>query len=174
MAIQWQIPKLSRFLQAANRFTATFNVPTLARYDFGIPANARQLVIPTQGNTVYMVERINFGATAGEGDYLAAIDPTDSPILILSQAINPQRIYRYPIPLVNYIDNQETSAWFFSDKSGDSIQITMTGKLSQTPALVGVPAIVAAVSLNIYEITNLQWVEKFRSGTIDSGAELLK
>jgi len=156
------LPKSTRFLQPVIRFSATFNAPTLGKYNFGIPANTGAVLIDTLGlSSIYLIDNINVGGTIDEGEYLFSVANNPFPLLRLRTRIDNQAVYAYPLPILNYIDNQPTLAWIASTKGGDGLLADFTGVLDQTPALVGVPKISIAVSFNVYQITDSAFVKSF-------------
>lgn len=171
MSLLYKIPHQARFLQTANIFTAEFNkvngVPTgSGLYDFAQTVNDNQTVIPLQSNTIYFLERINIGGTIAEAEYLNAMNVL--PLASFKRSQQKQIIYQRPLPIVNYIDNQEINAWFLSDKSSDELVITFTGQLTQTSALVGITFVTIHVGLNIYAIESAHFVANFRNDLFPS------
>lgn len=164
MAIIKTLPKDARFIQTANIFEATFNNPTAGRYDFDIIANQRQKVMPINRAAIYFIDRLNFSATIPESDYLLAIDTL--PVIQLFYGLSGDPVYSKPLPLVQYIDNQETNTYFSTlnrqDEEDDFITVSMRGVLEQPASLVGVQTIRAQLSLNVYEVTNQQWIKEYR------------
>lgn len=167
MAITYQLPKSARFYQTSNRFTGVFNAPSLGVYDFNNANNTGQVVIPLEPNAIFFVDRINVGGTIPEEEYLFAV--STFPTAILRFLVENPRVYPLPLPIVNYIDNQESCAWVWSDKGGDSLLLDFRGVLAQTPFLVGVAEISVAISFNIYRVTDSNFVRAFRD-TDSTGA----
>lgn len=163
MSIVKQISKGAKFIQTANFFEAQYNTPTLGRYDFAINANIRQNVIPINKDSLYFIDRINFSCTIPESDYLSVIDTTPEIQLFYGQRGSP--VYVKPLPVVNYIDNQETNTYFQNfgqdDFRDNFLTVTMRGSLAQNAALVGVTEIKAQLSLNVYEVTEQEFIKKF-------------
>lgn len=164
MSIIKTIPKSARFIQTSNIFEATFNNPTLNQYDFEIAANANQEVLKINRAAVYFIDRINFSATVPESDYLLAID--NLPKIQLFYGIDGDPVYSKPLPLVQYIDNQETNTYLSTllqqDGADNIVTATMRGTLDQPVSLVGVQTIRAQLSFNIYEITEQGWIQNWR------------
>jgi len=166
MALKYQVPKSARFLQTVNFFTGTFNTPTVGVYDFGIAANTKQIVLEMQPLSVYFLERCNVGGDIAEADFLGAISVF--PKLVLSTRTAPQTVYRLPLPIVNYIDNQEINAWIYSEQASEALLATMTGILNGTAALVGIAELRLAVSFNLYEVSDSDFLAAFRSNNRES------
>lgn len=168
MSLIIEIPKQSRFIQTVNTFTAIFNSPLAGGYDFGnVALNQNQPVINLNQNSIYLIERINVGADIAELDYQTNIGLL--PKTVLSYKIEGGRVYQLPIPLVNYVNNQEAVAWAWSDKYTDALLLSMPiGTLNQNAALVGRSEIRIFVALNIYEITDNNFVQQFKSSSTSS------
>jgi hypothetical protein len=160
VSVVYKIPKTAKFLQTSNRFVATFNVPTPGAYNFAVAANTGQLILSTQPNHLYLLERINVGGTIAEGDFLAAI--TIFPTATLRFFRENQTVYPLPLSVVNYIDNQEINAWAWSDQGNNSLIVDFAGLLTQTPALVGIGQVALGLTFNIYDITDLGYIRSFK------------
>lgn len=172
MSISYKIPHQSYFIQTANLFAATFNAPTIGRYDFNVPANTAQTILALQPNTVYFIDRCNVGGTIAESDYLESIVTLPTAQIKFKQGN--EAAYRLPIPIVNYIDNQEFNAWISTDKGSQELTMTFRGVLKQTAALVGVSPITIQVSLNLYQIHVKHFTKRFREQLSPGiGSELL-
>lgn len=162
MSIPKWIPDSSKFIQTVNRFTGTFNNPTPGVYDFtNNAANDDQIVLPLVNNQIYFLEKINFGATVPEGDFLLSI--ATLPQMILKYQRTGEVVFQKPFNPVNYIDNQELITWIHSNKGQEVLIMSFTGVLNQIAAFVGITNIVAQVTLNIYEIKDTDFKEKWRS-----------
>jgi hypothetical protein len=167
MSLIFQIPKQSRFIQTVNVFPAAFNVP-LGQYGFALPLPiVPQVVLKLNTNSIYVIDRVNVGADIPENDYAENIDVL--PRAALSFYIEGQRVYPLPLPLVNYVDNQECLAWVWSDKGGDQLMLSMTeGVLNQSSALVGRATIKMYISFNIYEISDNNFIQQFKGSSTSS------
>lgn len=162
MSISKTIPQDSRFIQTVNRFTANFNVPTLGSYNFENGTNALVTVLGgLQKNHIYMIEKYSFSADIAEGVFLEAT--TNICTFQLSRAIDSQVIYQVPIPLINYADGLACIGYFWAAQENDRLVATFRGLLGQPPALVGDPAVIAQVTLNIYEIVDTDWIQEFKA-----------
>lgn len=165
MSIVKQISKGAKFIQTVNFFQATYNNPTPGRYDFGVNANTRQNVIGINKDSLYFIDRINFSCTLPESEYLSVIDTTPEIQLFYGQRGGP--VYVKPLPVVNFIDNQETNTYFQNfgqDNFSDTfLTVSMRGTLNQSAALVGVTEIKAQLSFNIYEVTEQEFIRAFNN-----------
>ena len=136
MSIIKTIPKSSRFIQVDIDFLSTFNDPTLGKYNFDIPANRGVVLLePVNRTSVYLIDRYSFSATIPDGTYLEAVETT--PTAQLRKRIDGIPIYQKPIPCINYIDNAEALAYFWSFESAidqaqqDAVIIDFRGILGQ-------------------------------------------
>ncbi len=161
MSISFQIPTQSRFISTSTIFTAQYNVPTPGRYDFNVPGNQNVNVIELLPGVVYLIERISTGGTLGENLFLESIDLF--PQLTIRRSLSSQIVYQRPIPIVNYADGIESSAWIISDLgSADNLTLSLTGSLIQLPAMVGIGSIRIQVGLSIYAIDSAYYNTSFR------------
>jgi len=157
-------------IETNNRFAATFNAPTLGQYDFGVAANTRQVVItPLNPNYVYMIDRVSFSASIDEGVYLRSINTLPQFRLFLTQT--QWGVYPRPLPAVNYKDNLEWRFWFWTEKSGENLEVTLTGALNQVAETVGVPTIYANLSFVVYEENNADIIRRIKANTCPTAGE---
>jgi hypothetical protein len=168
MSLQLTIPKTSRFVQTNSSFLATFNAPTRGKYDFGVTAGGFQLadILTMQSNSIYFIERINVGGTIPGEEYLFAIDTL--PLATFFNAVTQQQVTPKPIPVVNYINNQEINTFVYTDTDGQLLQLKLSGILKQTPFLVGIAALELNIQLNVYDITDNNFVQQFKSNNAGS------
>lgn len=155
MSLLNEIPKNSRPIQTESIFTATFNVPTLARYDFGIPANVGVFAHRTNKQSVYYLDRTNFSLDIGEALFKEAIDVSPK-VRVVSQETGTQK-FQSVIPFINYVDNLAYT-YFYTEPNGRDIQLTLFGSLTQPVGLVGRVTVRALVQLNVYEIVDKSWI----------------
>ena len=119
MSVIYRIPKTSKFIQTSNTFTALFNNPTLGKYDFNRAINVGVSVLPVNTNSLYLIEKINVAATIPEEEYLFNISVV--PLVSLRFKIENQRVFPFPLPVVQYVKNMESVAWAWSNKGNDSL-----------------------------------------------------
>jgi hypothetical protein len=129
-------------------------------------------VIPLLKNNIYLIERINLGATMPEEDFLSAINTLPQVVFKFKQ--DSQIVYPLPLPLVNYIDNQEANAFFWSEREGDALYFEPSGILNPVPSLVGVDSVDINLQLIIYEINDNDFSQRFKESNVygNSGAGL--
>lgn len=165
MSLPISIPVTARPTLTGNRFTATWNVPTVARYDFtNVVANQNQTVAVMTGSSVYIIERVCFGMTIPEGVFQESIDDTISlPQIIFKTLKSGVQIIDRPLPFVNYLDNLEILIYVPSNQQNDEIQVSFECMLIQVPATVGIVTIKAFLQLNIYEVQCTEWINRFQS-----------
>ena len=171
MSIGYVIPKTSRFVQTNSAFVATFNNPTLGKYDFagaGGTSGGTQLadILTMQANSVYFIERINIGGTIPQEEYLFGISTL--PQATFFNATTKQQVLPQPIPIVNYIINQEVNSFVWTDNDGQKLQLRLSGALSQTPFLVGQSTVTLNIALNIYDINDNAFIQQFKARNFHS------
>lgn len=153
------IPPRSKYIPTANVFEATFNTPTISKYDFNVAGNTKQHIIDLQPNALYLLDRISTSANISEQDFTASLNV--NPTFDLFRKIKSQREHPKPIPVINFTDNQDLIIWSYTQKKNDSLVADFRGVLDQIPALVGVTSIKITVSLSIYEIENTEYIKQF-------------
>lgn len=163
MGLIREIPKRSIYIPTVNRFSAAFNVPAVGQYDFGVPANQDVIVMRATRGMVYWLDRVSFTATAADGDYLSAISM--QPTLKLSWQQDGATIFSRPFPLVNYRDGQECNTVMETTKGNEHVLASVSGVLNQIPNWIGIGAITLQVSLDVYEIHDLNFLSAWRDNT---------
>jgi hypothetical protein len=162
MSIIKSLPDGSRFIPTVNTFVSTFNIPALGQYSFSnVPLNIGQTCLKMTPGRLYFIERLNFGATVAEGDFLQSL--LVMPEIILRYRSTGERVFTQPYRTVNYIDNQELVTFFMRDSVDEILLMDFSGILMQVPAFIGINTITAHVSLNIYEIANQAYIKDFRT-----------
>lgn len=162
------IPPDSNFLQPVRRFEATFNAPTLNKYDFGVNGNTLQKFLAMKASYVYLFDTFSFSASMDEGVFLGSVDTkngipsTKAAFRIPSQ--DNRILYRGGIPLVNYVDAKDVQFYAYSEQD-ESLTIDFEGVLSQSQELVGVSSIFAQITCDVYEIRNKDWIDNFLGRT---------
>jgi hypothetical protein len=161
MGLLYQIPKTATFLNTSNTFTAGFNVPTPGLYDFNTAANDARPVISLNTNAIYLINRITIAGTIPQDEYLFNI--VTLPRMILKFSIENQRVYSMSLPVVQFVDDLEAVAFFWSDKAGEKLTMSITtGQLSQDAFLVGTASVKLNVLLTIFEITDNGFINDFK------------
>ena len=172
MSLPITIPVGSWPIITANSFTASYNTPTLSKYDWAVAANQNNTILALDEWSVYIIERLAFTCNISEGDFQDNLVKTDLPKLQLKTKATNQQIFLTPQPFVNYFDNLELLKYFYTTQSGDELQGTFTGELNQSAATAGKATIDANVQLNIYRVTSTEWVKRFIDEKLEEGAGL--
>lgn len=163
MSLVNSIPVNSIPIQTETSFEAEFSNPTLNKYNFSVPANNNVPVLTLRKNSVYYIDRLNFSCDADEGDFKKSIDRNNPLILILKTLKTNKPIYPQPLPFINYVDNLEFQFYFDTGQSNDELQATFQGQLFQAPGLVGDMFISALVQMNIYQVTDTNWLKNYKN-----------
>lgn len=163
MSISNRIPQQSRFIATSNIFSAAFGVPVIGKYSFDVAANDRQIVIPLQPNTVYLLDRLSFSGTIPQETYFSAIDTL--PTIIFRYRITGEVVYMRSIPVIQYSDGKESAAWVLTNKGGDDLVLTLRGVLNQTADMVGIDPVKLNVGCEIYAIDENVYNATFRDKT---------
>jgi hypothetical protein len=108
---------------------------------------------------LYFIERINVGGTIAQETYLSAIDVV--PTVTLFRSGDGQSIYPHPLPLVNFLSNQEANAWLWTQRDSEVLQASVAGILSPTIDLVGVTSISLSCQFNIYEVIDTAFIKTY-------------
>jgi hypothetical protein len=162
MALNYSIPKTSTFLSTSSTFTALFGNPTPGVYDFNRTANAGRVVLNLNMNAIYLINRITIAGDISQEEYLNNI--LTLPLMVLRYGLESQRVYPMSIPLVQYNDNMEAVAFFWSDLAGETLTLDLvTGVINQDAFMVGRGSVTLNVAMAIFEITDNGFVQNFRS-----------
>lgn len=159
--ISLNLPKGSFFRPASKLFTADFNTPELGKYSFNVTANENVDVIGINPSNLYFFSIMNFGATIPESTYLENLEVVPTVDFHLKQSGT--QLFGQGYPLTNYLKNNEISAFFWSRQEKDFLVGTFRGLLGQNGSLAGIPAIIATVAVNIFEITDQKFISDFFS-----------
>lgn len=170
MGIPIALPVSAQVIPVAVTFTATFNVPTIGEYDFGIAANENKVFIPMQNRSIYIIERVAFSVNIAEAAYQDSISSVLE--LNFTRTQPGQQIFESNLPFVNYFKNLETYMFFNSTGSDDNLLGTLTGSLIQVPATVGKTTLTAFVELVVYKINDQEWLARFLDSKNNLGAGL--
>jgi len=159
MSIPIQLPISAQVIPVSNVFTATFNTPTINRYDFAVAANTNQVILELERQSVYIIERMAFSMDIPEAVFQSSIDVT--PRLSFTRRAPNQQEFQRAMPFVNYYKDYETYMFFNTTQSNDALRATFTGSLVQVPETVGLTEISAYVQLTIYKINDQPWVARY-------------
>lgn len=142
------------------RFSAPF---AGGQYSFNQVGNTRVTLMRLQSNSLYLLSAFSFFANVSESDWLASMDTKENfPACQLSfkNGTSPS-IYPDPLRCVNYVDNADQLIYFLSGRSEDILEITFSGIVNQVAGMVGVDPLLAEVNLNIYQITDQEFIKKY-------------
>lgn len=162
------LPKNSKPFSTSNIFDAVFNVPTLGKYDYNVPANQGQAVFEMVNTSIYFIRQVAFSATVPEGDFLSSIDTSTNqnfPRWRLRFASDKSIVHPYAFPVVQYYDSTDFETFVWSYQASDKLTVDFLGVLNQIAAFVGVSNIKAQLSLVVYEITDSNFVKQYRDTT---------
>jgi len=162
-AISFPVPIKARFIPTENVFLAPFNTITPGKYDFGAVSgglSAAQVVIPLQGNSLYLIDRYSVGGDIASEVFLASQGATP-PLLSLQYSITGENVYSRPIPVVSFVNDRESVVWAWSHKGDDNLSLRVSGVLNQVAETVGKDPIRMHVSLAIYAIEDRDYIAKF-------------
>jgi hypothetical protein len=153
------IPRDSIFRPVVNLFTATFNNPTLGKYNWGVAANQKQEVLKINYQNLFFISTMNFSSTVPESAFLENIETTPKVQFVMDQ--NNESMYGGAYPLVKYLTDNDISAFFWSRQADDILTATFTGQLGQNASLIAFNTVIAVLALNTYEITDKAFIENF-------------
>lgn len=170
MAIPIALPVGVQVIPTVNTFTATFNTPTVNRYDFNVAANTDVEILQMEEFSIYIIERMAFSTDIAESDYQDSLDIV--PSLMFKREVPDQQIFQRPMPFVNYYRDYETYMFFQGTGGPDRLLGTFRGSLAQIPATVGKTDITALVQLTIYKINDQEWIKRFLQAKNNLGAGL--
>jgi len=158
-----QIPKDSVFRPTVNLFTATFNNPTLGKYDFGVAANTLQDVMQVNHTNLFYIEGMNVSATVLETAYIENLSTVPKVQFFLKK--NAQALFGGAYPIGKYLQPNEISAFFSGDQVGDTLQATVTGVLNQNANMIQYGSVTIVLALNIFEISDPKFIAEFKKIT---------
>ncbi len=157
------IPRNSIFRPVVNLFTATFNSPTLGYYSF--TGGAAQDVLQINGHNLFYIASMNFSLTIPESDFVENIVTTPKVQFSGKQSGLALGGIVQPYPLVKYLTDNQIGAFFWSKQEKDTLSALFTGLLSQNAALISFPTITAILQMNIFEITDTNFIKEFHGLT---------
>lgn len=154
--ITYPLPRKIRYIPASATFTATFNTPTVGKYDF---AGTSKVLIPQmKEKSLYMIDSVSIGGNIAAGDYFDAIDTI--PVLSLRKSLGAEKILQ-PIQINGYFTDRQIVYFFKSTQNKMDLSADIVGVLKQTPALVGIPSISLIVTLTVYLIRDNEFEKQY-------------
>lgn len=162
MSLPIKLPVTAKPTITSNIFTATWNVPTVNKYDFNVAGNQNQIIHTMNEYSVYVIERCCFSMSIPEGVFQESIDSaTTIPQILFTTSKTGQNLFANPQPFINYVDNLELLKFVPCNQLNDSILATLQCVLDQVPATVGIVIIRCFLQLNIYEVQTSDWTRRF-------------
>lgn len=161
MSIIFNIPPQSRMINTSTVFSAVFNQYTPGRYDFASTPGCQNVnVIPIVPGTMYLIERMNAGGNVSEDNFLSSIVTFGK--IALRKKLSVESVIAADIPLTNYFKGMETATWYYSDKAGDYLTMSMSGVFGQTPDMVGLSPMQVQISMVIFAVESSYFNRFFR------------
>lgn len=142
-----------------NSFAASFNVPTLGLFDWGVTANENVKILDLIPTSLYFIERESFGTNMIDGVYNESLVTIPNIQFLTLKTKKPT--LPNPQPFVVYFNNFETVMIVRTEQDPDQLLGTFRGQLKQVAATAGWPSVTANLSFNIYEVQNQTWINLF-------------
>jgi hypothetical protein len=173
MSIIKEIPDGSRLMIVGGVFSATYNVPTVGRYNFtdekDVNLNYKNrgvnLGIELNPGALYYADKLSFSANIAESDFLETIDLTDLeniPRFYMRTSVDLKSVYSYSSRIFKYYENFEIGQYFFNTNTKNYLLADFSAKMKQNANMVGVTTIFAQLSMSIYEIVDTEFIGKWR------------
>ncbi len=169
MSVTTTLPVDSKYHRKVIDFLATFNVPTLTKFDFDIPANQNIEFLTLPKNSLFIIDTMSFSMTIPEDFFQEARDIV--PLLTIRKKANGENISITGHPIVTYL-RQLPSLIFVYSSTNDKLTASLIGTLDQTANLIGINTITASAQFNIYRVKNNIYLKRFLDPTTDLGATL--
>jgi len=161
MSLEFTIPKTAIYIQTLSQFTANFNTPTGGKYDFNNAGNVNKKVLDLLSGSLYLITRVTVGGNISQEQYLGNI--INVPMAKIQYQSEAQTVYPYPIPIVQFSDGLEAVSWFYSDRAGESLSMSLdTGLLNQDTSLIGVASVTLNISLTVFQITDGGYIQNWK------------
>lgn len=168
MSISQILPADSRPFKTDNEFTATFNAPTVNRYDFNIAANKNVVMLDLRPSCIYFLERVNFSANITEQAFHEGqVSASDRIRLSIKYQTKSEAVYPTPIPFFNFLKNFEIHQFAGgTGNTSEKLTLDCSGSLKQVAKMLSVPTITIFVSWSIYQVKDSEWVQAYQNGNI--------
>lgn len=104
----------------------------------------------------YFFDKWSFSITADETDFIKGSSALYNLAFysLLFKATN-EAIYARPFRLNKYYSDQEVSAFIFTPRLNDTVQLETTGYIKQVPGMIGDAILYGAFSFNFFEINDI-------------------
>lgn len=163
MSISISIPNNSQPIWTANIFTAAFNVPTLNRYDFtNTVANQNQISFQLLNKALYYIDRIAFSSNIPVEVFQQALIGASLPFVSIKKSRDNQQIYLRQLNFLQFYEGLELNCHFYTNQVPDQLLLTFGGVFLQPGPIAGLPALSCFVQLSIYEITDIDFLNKWQ------------
>ncbi len=164
-AVGFKIPVEAEYIPTGNVFTADFNTPVTGKYGFETVKNTNVKILDLKPNTVYLIDRIAVSGSLDESSFTSSFD-LENKLSLFFKTIKGNsekgiRLHKNPIPIINYVDNQDLIIWVKSQKKDDQLVCDFRGILKQIAETIGVEKIDIVINLSIYEINNTVYNRAF-------------
>lgn len=155
--ITYNLPRRIRYVPASGIFTATFNVPTVGKYDYnGQVVTLAQRLLP---NSVYLIDSLSIAGTVSSEDFLSAIDQI--PQLTIVKTLNDENIFDGPIQIHSFSTDRQIVHFYKTGHNNTGIAGKLTGVLNQIPDFVGLATISLSINLSIHAIDESSFEKDF-------------
>lgn len=157
--ITYPLPRKIRFIPASAIFTATFNAPTVGKYDFA----GQQIVYVEKllPNTVYLIDSFSIAGNVAAEDFLSSIDII--PNLNLRKTLNDENIFDVPFQIQNYSTDRQIVHFFKTGLNNCGLAANLTGKLNQISAFIGLATISLSINFSLHAVDSSDFEKIYRN-----------
>lgn len=157
--ITYKLPRRIRYIPAAAIFTATYNAPTVGKYDF---AGQQQVFIAKLlPHTVYLIDSVSIGGNVSAEDYLSSIDST--PIFTLRKSLNNEAIFDVPFPIQGFSIDRQIVHFFRTGLNNVGLIADINGTLNQIAPFIGIAEISLTINLSIHAIDESGFEKEYKA-----------
>lgn len=155
--ITYQLPRRIRYVPASGIFVATFNVPTIGKYNFN--GQVVTLVEKLLPNSVYLIDSFSVSGMISSEDFLSSILYT--PQLTVMKTLEKENIFDGPIQINSYSTDRQIVHFFKTGHNNTGLAGRLTGVLNQIPDFVGIAAISLSINFSIHAIDESTFEQDF-------------
>lgn len=155
--ITYQLPRRIRYVPASGIFVATFNVPTIGKYNFA----AQQVTIVERllPNSVYLIDSFSISGNVSSEDFLLSIATV--PQLTVMKTLENENIFDGPIQINSYSTDRQIVHFFKTGHNNTGLAGKLSGILNQIPDFVGIAAISLSLNFSIHAIDESTFEKEF-------------
>jgi len=157
--ITYQLPRRIRYIPASAIFTATYNAPTVGKYDFA--GQQKTFILKLLPHTVYLIDSISIGGTVSAEDYLAALDVV--PVFTLRKSLDEEAIFDVPFPIQGFSTDRQIVHFFKTGQNNCGLIASITGTLNQTAPLIGISTISLSINFSIHAIDESSFEKTYKA-----------